>query len=1501
MSISLNTYPQATPCEDIGINNSLNFITSTSPATINPGTEFCVEFNVENFTSINTFQFTLNFDPTLLDFVSFTDNQAALGDPILPNLMQVDNGILPLVWFNFATTGLSVPDGTLAFTICFRASSQPSDCASLAFTNALAPIFPATEINYQLSEAEKCQDSIIFINGAMSTCFEINCTTLSIADLQVCNSNSNQGSVNFSACGGVAPYTYTIETTNNIVLLSGMLTNDYDYPLVPPMNMPAMTYILRIIDATGMSVTRPIIIDAIEPVSYDPLEVVQPICSNISNGSIAISNITSGLPGELFDVSFSNGITYQDVTEALFQRLLNGNYSITITDTNGCETEEDIVLFTPPLEIDIDITPATCFGSEDGAISAIASGGTPFNGNEYSYNNIIQETFETFTPYQDNAFNNITNRYRLRVSDSNGCSLEENIEIPNVMEIEVEIVDVTDNICKGDCEGSLTLNVLTPGRFTFLVRDQNNDFLTLGGNNGQSLFYNNELCAGRYSVLVRDTSGCSKDTFFVINEPDEELSTETDFIQASCNSNDGQAIVNVSGGMMPYTFVWEADPTDTDNILEEVLPAIYNVQITDDLGCAIDTFVEVLSGNELEIEAFIINNLECDGSGTGQLSVNITNSSVANHSFLWMDENNVALGTTQILNFINPGTYIIQVDAIGNNCEALDTIFIDNTPGLILEIATTNATCEQAFNGSIEIQNISGGVGPYECIWEDQSVVSCNPIGLMAGTYNLTISDSEGCSKDTFVVLDADQTDILFDIISTLPSCSGENDGVINLVNIQGGVGPYECIWEDQSVVSCNPNNLSAGTYNFAVQDANGCVKDTFVVINEGVSTITYDLDINNPECGGSLGSIEVLNLDGSNLPIDISWSVIGAVGNQATDLNIGDVTISFEDSRGCRSDTTITLISVATDFQLDIDANLPDCAVGLNNGTISFPGFDSANGVCLWDDPSLNAQNCTLIGLAPGIYNLTLTDGNGCQKDTFVDLTVADRLEIEITDIIDVTCFGADDGQATASVINNPSGAGSLNFFWTNPLDDGTGLSDNALQLSPGFNTVYAFDGLCTSDTLDFTINEPLAIQIDDATTILDDVKCASECNGSASLQAFGGTLLNNEDYRFLWEDGFTGELRNNLCEGVYLLTITDSNNCSFVDSIIINEPDLLTLAIDSSLIQLISCGNDNTGSLTVVATDGCGNYSYEWRDNVSTSATASNLPVGLYEVTVTDDCGCSSTTSFEFDAAVPLVAEAMVPEIPQCQGDQVCIGIESVSGGTGINYTFSINFGARIPIDSCVLVDPGSYTLLVFDSAGCSTQLSVSVEQPGEFSVNIGGDILLDLGDNETMVIATTTGGNPLFSYEWISEAQVDCFTAECESVIVNPFAFTSLEVIVTDDNGCIAQDEINIEIKTDRNIYIPNVFEPDFLPPNNKFMILTGRGVAAIESFRIFDRWGNLVYEEENIPAPTSTDQGWDGRRGDTGNNKVEQGVYVYTAKVRFVDDVVLNYRGQITLIR
>lgn len=1485
-------------CEAIGITQPLGFTTQVVPATVLPGDDFCIEFYAQDFESVLAFQFTFGFDPTQMCFNSFFED-GIFEDPLNANITQVQAGILNFLWIDNSLESKTFPDNSLLFTVCFNACGESSECYELGYNDQL-PNFPNSEVTYQPSLSESCTSDVILIDGANSTCIPIACTELTIIDLNVCSSDNNMGSFDFTLCGGTAPYAYEVITngpSGPITVKVDTLFNAFEAPSGPLENLPPNVYTLIITDASGAMLSRPVIIDDIPATQYDPIIVVDPLCPEVTNGSIEINNINN-LLGETFDVSFSNGVTFQDVNDVFLDRLVVGDYFVTITNGEGCETVEMITLFTPELEIDIVTTPASCPGSGDGFLSIDVTGGTPFPDGTYMINGEARTSIQTTTPFLDPEYSSFTNRYRIRITDANGCQYNEDIEIPVLSELEVEISGLQDVNCKNSCTGSMKLVVTDPpGNYTYLIRDEDNNFVSLPVL-GDTLFADQILCAGRYSVLVRSfDTGCEKDTFFIINEPADELIVSFNEVMVSCSGNDGEIILDVTGGMTPYIFNWEDDPSNNTNTLSNVGNGSYNVSIEDDLGCIIDTFVNVISDNTLEIEGFIETNLACDGTGTGLLNVNILNSSsTVDPTYEWTDINGSPIGGTQTQSFNTPGDYIIIATTADNGCEARDTVNVPTEFGLTLEIILSNPACAEGQNGAIEITNIQGGEGPYTCIWENNTITSCNPQDLMVGTYNFSVIDVNGCQKDTFATLFATGANFDFDINTTNVTCPDGSDGSVDIINFSGGEAPYQCVWEDP-IFSCNPTDLAAGIYNFAIIDNNNCSIDTFVEIFQPSQNITFDLDIDNPSCGGGLGAITINNLDGANAPFDVTWSDNTISGLNATDLIAGDYTITITDARLCEIDTTVTLISTSDDFQVTITATPPDCATGLDNGTISFPGF---NGTCMWEDPALDVQNCTLIGLAPGIYNVTLTDDTGCQKDTFIDLQVDQALEAEITNIVDVDCFGGSDGQATVEITNDPLNVGTYNFLWSNPSDNGSGMVGNANQLSAGDNFVIVNDGTCSTDTINFEIGSPDLLMLDINNITIQNPVCKGDCNGAISLAAIGGTSVSG-DYNYLWEDGDTNANRSDLCPGEYNITIIDDLGCEGEGLLLLMDPDTLIVNIDSLNIVNLDCNNDDIASIPVSASGGCGNFTYEWSNNVSNSSTASNLVAGIYSVTVTDACGCSQEVSYEILPTTNLEATLLDFEDPLCPGDLTCIGVESATGGTNMNFTYSINRGQRIPIDSCVMVGPGPYTINVFDSGGCSIEFSFDVANPDQIDVDLGEDLIFDIGQDAAQLNAVVTGGLPDYSFSWISEAEFTCVTNSCETIAFTPSNFTVFEVIVTDQNGCTAKDDIIVDIKATRNVYVPNVFNPSAQPPNDKFIPLTGFGVEEIEIFRIFDRWGNLVFEKENLSAPTNIDDGWDGRRGNGPNSNLVPGVYVYTAQIRFVDGVSLTYSGEVTLIR
>jgi hypothetical protein len=1476
-------------CQAIGITEPVNFITTTAQGDVFPGQTFCLEIGVEDFTSVIGFQFTFSFDPTTLQFVDFLPFMGSLTGPLVHNPNLADQGLLPILWTNANSEGQTLPDGMGIANICFEVIGDPGP-VEVCVSNNIPGVTPVTEVSYQIDENTTCSDTLLLIDGNVDcSVIDVQCSDLTIFDLGVCNSVAG-GTITFSICGGTPPYNYNL---NGLAPGTANTTDPIIYN-----NLPAGTYTIEVTDGAGIVVRETVDIVSLPEISFNS-SAVGPTCDFSEDGEIRIFDFVNGTAP--YVVTGVHGLTYQNVMPGdtvLIERIANGTYTITVEDAQGCSVMLDIPVLTPELIIDFDIVPPSCVGASDGMITINVSGGVPFSGGQYAFENNLSDSYVTTMPFLENNYNDFTGEFRIDIQDSSGCTRPPFIisDIPVVGTITFNVSDIVDVDCKGDSTGSVVITDVVPGSFSDNFVNILDEFGTPypSGIRNDSLIIDSSLPAGTYTVDITNIrNGCREEGTFVINEPALGIELTPSSVSPNCGMSDGEATVAAFGGTQPYTYMWADDPTENSNTLSGLDAGTYSVTVIDDLGCSDTLSIVVDPGGLIDIDAMLVTGLGCDNMGTGELAVTLNTSTTPPISFTWFDDMDMSIGMGQMVNVTSPGLYYVEV--ITSDCTARDTVEILPGGGFTFDIITESPTCPTFNNGRIALENFAGGTAPYECNWSPIPFVGCDNPNLSEGLYMVTISDADGCEVDTMITLTNEIIDITFTIDAVSPACPGEMSGSIEILDITGGQAPYTCEFADPTVTSCNPTDLPAGIYDFVIIDDNGCMSvDTFAEIFPNLNFIDFNASVTNPECGGaSLGSIDIVSGPGSS--ITVAWSDPTLMGNTLTDLDPGDYTATITDMNNCSLDTTFTLIFEDDNFIPEFNINVPDCPNG-TDGSISLINCIGCD--CNWEEPTLNIQGCDLVSLSPGLYRVTITDALGCQADSTLDLTVPDALEVTVTNIMDAACFQEDSGQATASVTNDPRGVGIYDYIWSNGNTDDAEISATDVELPVGENFVIAFDGTCV-DTFFFDIGEPdeLLLDLANVTTVM--ANCFDGCDGTATLAAIGGTSASG-DYTFRWEDGVESDSRIDLCAGVNRFTIIDDNGCETLDSITIDNPD--PIVIDTVSLIDVNCLVAESGLITINVVGGCNNYSYAWTDGVSDTDTASDLVAGEYTVTVTDGCGCTAESSFTLAPPSMILATPITPEVPNCLGDLVCIGIEpgSVSGGTGTGYTFTIRGGQRVPIDSCVLVPTGTYIIEVNDDVGCPSEaFTVVVDPPNDFSVDLGPDLMLSLGDSTT-ISAIVTGGTPPFTYNWNSTSPFNCVDMECDMITIQPTNFSNYQVLVTDANGCETFAEINVEVRTERNVYIPDTFRPGADAPNDRFMLLTGQGVEQLNFLQIFDRWGNVMYELENIPAPTNIDMGWDGRRG-TGNNEVEAGVYVYVAEVLFSDNATIKYSGSITLIK
>ena len=290
-------------------------------------------------------------------------------------------------------------------------------------------------------------------------------------------------------------------------------------------------------------------------------------------------------------------------------------------------------------------------------------------------------------------------------------------------------------------------------------------------------------------------------------------------------------------------------------------------------------------------------------------------------------------------------------------------------------------------------------------------------------------------------------------------------------------------------------------------------------------------------------------------------------------------------------------------------------------------------------------------------------------------------------------------------------------------------------------------------------------------------------------------------------------------------------------------------------------------------------------------------NQELILYKVTNTIN-GCTETTSVLVNEITDIpVGLDILMNPPPCFGDGGSIEILSVQGGTE-PYLYSLD-GGQTYYDSSIFsfLDPGNYDVSIQDANGCEYGESVFIPETPELIVTLlEPQLIIQLGEGGQLNAIVNIPQSQIDTIIWTPTDSLSC--TNCLDPITTAVNETYYEVTVIDINGCEATDEMILRVKKERDIFIPNAFSPNNDGINDIFMIFAGNDkVREINAFQVFDRWGELVFEENNF-QPNDPVHGWDGNlKGEPLN----PGVFVYWAEVTFIDDVVILYKGDVTLMR
>jgi gliding motility-associated-like protein len=543
---------------------------------------------------------------------------------------------------------------------------------------------------------------------------------------------------------------------------------------------------------------------------------------------------------------------------------------------------------------------------------------------------------------------------------------------------------------------------------------------------------------------------------------------------------------------------------------------VYSVIVTDSVGCQKTVYLQINQPPQITFNASVLN-IGCTGAGTGSIFTN-AGGGVGPYSYLWSTG-----ATTDSLTGLAAGTYTLTVtDASG--CTNTGSFNIITVPPFVIDsTASTQATCG-ASNGTATI--FVSGTPPYTYVWNPPVSVTNTATGLIAGTYNVQVTDSNGCIVNTSITVNATGTFTLTPQ-STGLDCSGT--GGTASVTVNGTTGPYNYLWSTGATTD-TINGLNAGTYTVTVTDINGCSITTNATIQPYIP-ISLTTSVTIASCNQNNGSATVTATGGSG-QYTYSWSPGGATTQSITGVAPGTYTVTVTDANSptCTETTTVT-IGQNPSITFTISADTTVCngqsANITTNTTGGTPGFSY-----LWSDGS-GATSLTVNPTSTTSYTVTVTDITGCTSMATSTVTVIQYPVISITQAATIC-----DGESIQL-----SASGGTTYSWTPDNGSLSDINTGSPTASPTSTTNYivtASNWTCsTVDSVEITV-----LPSPDAGIVVDS---SGGNNITFTNNSTGGTT-------FFWDfgDGSTATTEDAThtyaSGGIYngYMAVSNANGCS-------------------------------------------------------------------------------------------------------------------------------------------------------------------------------------------------------------------------------------------------------------------------------------------------------------------------------------------------------------------
>ncbi|PSJ72201.1 hypothetical protein C7N43_35460 [Sphingobacteriales bacterium UPWRP_1] len=805
------------------------------------------------------------------------------------------------------------------------------------------------------------------------------------------------GSITVTVWGGEAPYTVFWNTGQTSFTINGL---------------PNGTYAYLVTDANGCTITQQAtVVNAGAPALS--VSSVTPDACNQQNGAATVS-ITGGTIPYIYSWSHNPLLNAPTATG-----LAAGSYMVSVTDANNCAAQISVTVSSiagPSLSVNSASNP-TC-GQSNGFIGLLASGGVAPLSYQWSHDSGVAGNL---------AFNLAAGSYSCTVTDSNGCTDVETVNIISQSNITLSVASALPEGCNLN-NGSITV---TPGSSAtppfIYVWSHNNALNSATATN---------LDAGTYSVTVQDALGCTAQTTASVgtsnSAPDINVVTS---VAANCGQPTGSISVISINGIGPFTYSWSHNPALNSPSAGGLLAGAYTVTVYATNGC-FDTYTAIVPNTGAPaLNPVTVTNDLC-GTAIGTASV-LASGGTPPYTYTWSNGQTgpAATGLTE-------GTYTVTATD-NSGCIAIQTVTVVNVLSLSnVSFFIQEATCGQ--NNGFILASPVGGVPPITYNWSNGATTALNN-NLAAGSYTLTATDANGCSVVKTEMLPG--TPVPVAVASVNAATCGFANGSVQ-ITVLGGTPPFDYQWENPGFTGPDLSGIASGSYAVTVTDANTCTATTTATVANLAAPVLSVLQETPATCGQNNGAIWI-TATGGTTPYNYSapFNVFGFAQN----LSPGTYTTTVTDATGCTAMAMAQVLQIPPP-QLSAQSTPANCneadgsvTVTLNGGTPPY------NYLWLTDGTQWNTTDTvfSFSNLPAGNYTLQVTDADGCTSEITSTVTQENAPQINLPQIIET-----DAGSEIVLDVTTPDAT----YLWS------TGDTTPGISAGPGLYWVEVTVNGCTA-----------------------------------------------------------------------------------------------------------------------------------------------------------------------------------------------------------------------------------------------------------------------------------------------------------------------------------------------------------------------------------------------------------------------------------------------------